>query len=92
MGGEVARGHLGYRDHDRVGFQFSVNRGRRSAKPQLRFVKDRLWSVWSTGGENPLGGSPEGPRRPGRWTFLRKEVIEVKQKPIVSWFREGWPA
>lgn len=56
--------------------------GRGSAKPQLRFVKDRLWSVWSTGGENPLGGSPEGPRRPGRWTFLRKEVIEVEQKPI----------
>lgn len=29
-----------------------------------------------------MGGSSEGPGSPGRWRFLRKEVIEVEKEPI----------
>lgn len=52
-GEEVARGHLGYSDHDTIQFQFSVKGGKKEEGGQqnhyLGYVENRLCSVQTTG-------------------------------------------
>lgn len=95
MGGGIARGRLGHSDRDMIRFQFSVKGGRKEGGQQnhyLGLLEDRLWSVQDAGRENPLGGSPEGPRKAGHSSGRRSyRQSRSPSQSAVSQFREGWP-
>ncbi|GAB0179913.1 hypothetical protein GRJ2_000456600 [Grus japonensis] len=73
VGDVMVGGRLGHSSHEMMRV-FDSQRSKEAGQQNchLGLQEGRLWPVWETGWQSPLGGRPEGQRSPGRLDILQE--------------------